>query len=132
MSERYSRQIRLVEVGLEGQHKIASSAHVVRGEGLAARIEVRYLAGAGVKKIEVEHERVAAAVREVDGTVEVRVSDHDHREHDPDRDHDHREPDPDPRWASDLSLPAREVAMGAYRALRALRHVLLSAEEPTP
>ena len=125
MSERYSRQIRLVEVGLEGQHKIASSAHVVRGEGLAARIEVRYLAGAGVKKIEVEHERVAAAVREVDGTVEVRVSDHD-------RDPDHREHDPDPRWASDLSLPARDVAIGAYRALRALRHVLLSAEEPTP
>jgi hypothetical protein len=126
MSERHSRQIRLVEVGLEGQRKIASSAHVVRGKGLAARIEVRYLAGAGVKRIEVEDERLAAAAREVDGSVEVRMSDPDR---DPDADHDH---DHDPRWAGALSLPARDVAMGAYRALRALRHVLLSAEEPTP
>jgi hypothetical protein len=120
MRERYSRQIRLVEVGPEGQRRIAASAHVVRGMGLAAMIEVRYLAGAGVKRIEVEEERVAEAAREVDASVEVHVHDAD------------REPDPDPRWAGDLSLPARDVAMGAHRALRALRRVLLAAGEPNP
>jgi len=122
MRERYSRQIRLVEVGPEGQRRIASSTHAVRGSGIAARVEVRYLAGAGVKEIDVEDERVAAAAREVDGSLNVRV-------HDADLDPD---PDLDPRWAGDLSLPARDVAMGAHRALRALRRVLLAAGEPNP
>jgi hypothetical protein len=45
-SERFSRQERLGEVGLEGQRKIASSTGAVGGEG--ADVERAYLAGAGV------------------------------------------------------------------------------------
>jgi hypothetical protein len=121
MSERHSRQVRLIEVGLEGQRRVASSTHVICGHGLAAKVEARYLAGAGVKALEVEDEGVAAGAREVDGTVNVRVTEHD-------CDHEHR----DPSWARDLSVPARDVALGAYRALCALRHVVRSVTEPAP
>jgi hypothetical protein len=124
MSERYSRQVRLVEIGLEGQRRIASSAHVVRGNELAARVEARYLVGAGVGAIAVENEPVAAAAREVDASAQVRVRD-------PDREPD-LDADRDPLWACDLALPARSVALGAYRALRALRAVALSTREPSP
>jgi len=120
MSERHSRQVRLVEIGPAGQRRIASSVHVVRGGGLAANVEARYLAGAGVKAIEVDHEGIAATAREVDGGVEIRFREDD-------RAFEH-----DPPWATELALPARDVALGAYRALRALRRVVLRANEPTP
>ncbi len=95
---------------------------MVRGHGVAAEVEARYLAGAGVGAIEVEDSRVAEAVRQVDGR--VKVSFHD-RDRDPDHDHD-------PAWAGELSVPAREVALGAHRALRALREVVLAAGDLDP
>lgn len=44
-----SRQARLVEVGSEGQARLASATAKVREGGLAGFVEERYLAGAGVK-----------------------------------------------------------------------------------
>jgi hypothetical protein len=122
MSERHSRQVRLAEIGGDGQGRIGSSAHVVRGRGLAARVEARYLAGAGVRAIDVEDKRVAADVRETDGSVEVRLRDPEVGPRS----------ESDPLWAGELSLPARDVALGAYRALRALRRVVLAPGEPRP
>ena len=124
MSERHSRQVRLAEIGLDGQGRSGASGHGVRGRGLAARVEARYLAGAGVKSIEVEDGRVAADAREAGGSVEVRLREDD-RDGDP-------ETEDDPVWARALSAPARDVALGAYRALRALRRVALSATGPSP
>jgi hypothetical protein len=120
MSERHSRQVRLAEVGVEGQGRIGASVQVVRGRGLAAMVEARYLAGAGVKAIEVEDERVASNARAIDGSVEVRLRAPDGVD------------DRDPVWAWDLSPHARDVALGAYRALCALRRVALSDTERSP
>ncbi len=109
-------------MGPEGQARIAASPRKVRGNGLAAIVEARYLAGAGVEAIEVEDEGVAAAAREVDATVKVRVQgacgDLDD--------------DLDPPWARPLAPPARDVALGAHRALRVLRRAVLSPREPSP
>jgi hypothetical protein len=93
--------------------------HVVLGQGLAAKVEARYLAGAGAFGVDVKDESVARALREVDGNVKVRLHDHD------------EEHEQDPAWARELSGPARDVALGAYRALRALRRVGLAEKAPS-
>lgn len=115
MKARHSRQARLVEVGEEGQRKIGAMACEVRGRGVASRVEARYLAGAGVARIVVEDEGVACAAKEVDGGVEVRV---DPSDRDLDRDRD-------PEWANDLHPAAREIALGAHRALVVIRSAVL-------
>jgi hypothetical protein len=46
---RFTRQVRLAEVGEEGQSRLASAVVRVAGEGLASAVEARYLRGAGVR-----------------------------------------------------------------------------------
>jgi len=45
---RYTRQVRLAEVGEAGQARLASAHACVHGDGMAADVEARYLRGAGV------------------------------------------------------------------------------------
>jgi hypothetical protein len=114
MKPRHSRQGRLAEVGEEGQRRIALAEAAVRGRGVAAKVEARYLAGAGLGRLVVDDEPVATTARDVDAqstvtvTVGVAVPD----------------PDPDPAWCHDLHPAARAVATGAHRALRVLRDAL--------
>ncbi len=68
---RHSRQVRLAEVGEEGQTRIEATTAFVEGGGLAAVVEARYLAGAGVGKISTADEAVADAARSVDKKVEI-------------------------------------------------------------
>ena len=49
---RASRQIRLAEIGEQGQARIASSEVPLGGRGLARDIERAYLAAAGAKPVE--------------------------------------------------------------------------------
>lgn len=105
---RHARQAKLAEVGPVGQARIAATHAVVHGEGLAARVAARYLAGAGVRSITVTDAAAARAASEVDGRVEVHV-----------------EPRPggasdDPRLAR-FSPACRAVALGSLHALAVLR-----------
>jgi hypothetical protein len=107
---RHARQARLADVGSAGQGRIASSRVTVEGDGLAAVVAGRYLAGAGVAAVRVRSAAIAAAVRGVDPSVGIAI-------------------DPaidgrlDEGW--DLRDPAaRAVATGARAALRALRRSL--------
>jgi hypothetical protein len=45
---RFTRQVRLAEVGEEGQARLEGALVRVEGDGLAGRVEARYLRGAGV------------------------------------------------------------------------------------
>jgi hypothetical protein len=45
---RYTRQVRLAEVGEEGQARLFAAVVGLSCTGLAARVEARYLRGAGV------------------------------------------------------------------------------------
>lgn len=49
MSERFSRQIRLHEVGVEGQRALAEARVVVRGEAASGGVALSYLQRAGVE-----------------------------------------------------------------------------------
>jgi molybdopterin/thiamine biosynthesis adenylyltransferase len=121
MSERYARQERLVDVGEAGQARIAGTTCVVAGRGLDALVEARYLAGAGFGCVVVTDSEAARAAREINRDVEVSVI-----------------PVPTSADTSSgtaredvastlaaLSPGAREVALGAYRALCALRAAIL-------
>jgi len=122
MKARHSRQARLAEVGEVGQRKIAAISSGVRGSGVAAKVEARYLAGAGVGRIVVEDAAVGSSAREVNALVNSRLP----SDRDPDLDLDlDGDPDPDPAWASELAPPARDVALGAHRALRVIRRAVL-------
>jgi hypothetical protein len=68
---RHTRQVRLAEIGDEGQARIVATTAVVDGEGLAGTIEARYLAGAGVGKIATGNQSIAEAARAVDSTVQI-------------------------------------------------------------
>jgi hypothetical protein len=91
----------------------------VRGSGLAAEVEARYLAGSGVGHLLVSDSAVARSAKEVDASLDVVI-----------------EPSltstsiADPEWAGSFCAPARDVALGAYRALSSLRRVLHPTKEP--
>jgi hypothetical protein len=116
MSERHSRQARLFEVGEEGQARVGALSHTVRGEVLAALVEARYLAGAGVREIGVESDVVGAAAREIDASARTPLA------------ASPAPPTEPPAWAATLASPARDVAVGAHRALLALRRAIF--QEP--
>jgi molybdopterin/thiamine biosynthesis adenylyltransferase len=73
--QRHDRQARLAEVGAEGQARIARSVVLVPGEGFAADVAVRYLAGAGVARLRVGSGALAETALAVDPAVEVEVDD---------------------------------------------------------
>jgi hypothetical protein len=108
--DRYGRQKRLAEIGPAGQERIGRAAVVVAGEGLAADVAVRYLAGAGVARLCVRDPALAARARAIAPGVTVEV-------------------DPLLPPAADVDVAAfglrdpaaREVARGAIAALRAIR-----------
>jgi hypothetical protein len=111
---RHSRQSRLADVGEAGQARIARAVAVVPGQGIAAGVAARYLAGAGVAGVRVKDPAAAQAARAVDPAVKVEV--------------DADLPDAFPAWpVGDATLTdpaARAVASGAMLALRALRDAL--------
>ena len=113
---RHSRQVRLAEIGEEGQARIQATTAHVEAEGLAGAIEARYLAGAGVGRIAVVSEVIGAAARAVDASVQIvaeaRV--------------DLRLGEPPAFGVNDPV--AREVAIGAWRALAHLRRAALGRE----
>jgi hypothetical protein len=108
---RHDRQARLAEVGSEGQARIARSVVAVPSDGFAAEVAVRYLAGAGVARVRVGNGALAEAALAVDPAVSVEIDD--------------RMPAEDAAIDLPLRDPiARELAGGAFRALRALRAAL--------
>jgi hypothetical protein len=108
---RHTRQIRLPEIGDCGQALFAAGRVRVVGEGLAAEVAARYLAGAGVGTLCVDGERVARAARAVDPDVKT----------EPAREAGAARAGP-PFELVDGA--AREVAAGAWAALVALRRLL--------
>jgi hypothetical protein len=109
--QRHGRQARLAEIGAEGQARIARAAVDLPIDGFAADVAVRYLAGAGVSRIRVRDGALAAAARAVDPAVVVEVDSRLGTEQDP--------------GGVPLRDPAaRELAKGAFWALRALRSAL--------
>ena len=118
--DRHTRQIRLADVGPEGQRRIARAVVDVPGQGLAAEVAARYLAGAGVAALRVQDGAVAAAARGVDSAVRITI--------------DPALPGADETAAAEalahLADPAaRAVAEGSLLALAALR-LALAAEVP--
>lgn len=114
---RHPRQTALREVGAVGQARIEAARAEVRLDGLAARVAVRYLAGAGVGCLCVRSEGLAALARTIDPNVRVEI--------------DASLPtgdDEEPLGASDPF--ARELSRGAHGALRVLRVAL--GIGPTP
>jgi hypothetical protein len=114
---RFGRQSKLAEVGAAGQERIARSEVDVGLGGLAGEVAVRYLAGAGVGHLRVRDERLARAARDIDAAVVVEVTQRSW----PTAEDGARD------FLSRLDLrddAARDVATGAYEALRALRRSL--------
>ena len=121
-ARRYARQVRLVDVGEGGQARIAAAEGVVTGGGLSALVEARYLAGAGFGRIVAADEEVARVATETNPSVVVAVDAAGGAAREPLR--------PAGQGSVEASLeslsPAcRDVALGAYRALAALRAVVL-------
>lgn len=103
--------MRLAEVGAAGQARIASALARVAGDGPAAVVAARYLAGAGVGRIVVRSDALAVAAARVDGAVRSEI--------------DPLLPAETGDDAFDLRDPAaRVVASGARSALRTLRGIL--------
>jgi hypothetical protein len=109
--DRHVRQATLVEVGVAGQTRIAHAIVDVRLDGAAADVAARYLAGAGVAGVRVRDAVLAQSARAIAPALHVEVV---------------------PTLAVDaggeafdLRDPAcRDLARGAYAALRALRAAL--------
>jgi hypothetical protein len=66
MSSRHLRQMRVPDVGHEGQRAIAEATATVPGDDLASEVALRYLAGAGVGTLVVANERLATLGRAID------------------------------------------------------------------
>jgi hypothetical protein len=108
---RHARQIRLTDVGSDGQARVAAAVVETRLGGLEAEVAVRYLAGAGFGGLRVREERLAELARAVDPAVRTQV--------------DTTLADDEGLRAYDLrDRTARDVATGARAALRALTSVL--------
>jgi hypothetical protein len=54
VSRRYERQIKLPEIGHEGQATLCESSASIGGRDFAGEIEARYVAGAGVRIVPAE------------------------------------------------------------------------------
>ena len=112
---RHTRQVRLAEVGESGQARLAGATIDVAAPGFAGEVEARYLAAAGVGSLRVREEPHAHAARAIDAGVVVTRGESGESERPADG--------PVAAFAS-LDPAARDVAVGAWSALRALRGVL--------
>lgn len=136
---RYTRQVRLPEVGTEGQERLGQAAVSLASRGLAGEVAVRYVVGAGVGRVAVVQENLVAVAKRVDGRVHVhrvqgpRIQGPAGQGHgiEPAADHDaggkHSPGLPLPMGFEDEA--PRAVAEGAYEALVCLRNILLPGEE---
>jgi hypothetical protein len=106
-TNRYTRQVRLSEVGVAGQARLGAARASALGEGAEARTAALYLAGAGIGTVTVSSADIADAVRAFNPEVEVRCT----------------AGDPAPLGSSDMG----PVARGALRALLLLRAGLEAA-----
>ena len=95
-------------MGQAGQARI-SLAVATAGDGLAGWVAARYLAGAGVGQLRVGSEAIAQAARAMDDSVHVEVTADQVAE--------------DERFSA-LDPAAREVAVGAHRAVLALMRAI--------
>lgn len=68
---RHTRQVRLAEVGEEGQVRLARATVTVRGLAASGAIEARYLAGAGIGALRVREIAHAEAARAIDAAVRI-------------------------------------------------------------
>jgi hypothetical protein len=112
---RHTRQVRLAEVGDAGQARIGATTAHVEAEGLAGAVEARYLAGAGVVKIATTSDAIGDAARAVDARVDPSPRVHLGRG------------EPPPFAFRDPA--ARDVAMGAWRALVHVRRAIKRGDE---
>jgi hypothetical protein len=119
---RHDRQSRLTEVGLSGQERIAASTIEVQTGGLAAEVATRYLAGAGVGRLLVRDGGLSAVATSIDPAIRVDVraeSASGAARAGGEGGAGSDEP------LFDLRDPAaRDLALGAREALRALRALL--------
>ncbi len=116
---RHTRQVRLAEVGEEGQVRLARATVTVRGLAASGAIEARYLAGAGIGALRVREIAHAEAARAIDAAVRIEDA------------AAVGAPDPcasSPIEALGLDPAAYDVARGAWCALDAMRQVLGGAE----
>jgi hypothetical protein len=68
---RHARQVKLAEVGEEGQARLEATTAFVATDDLSGVVEARYLAGAGVGKISTAHEAIGEVARAVDSTIQI-------------------------------------------------------------
>jgi hypothetical protein len=109
---RYTRQIRLAEVGDDGQERIMATTAIVDAEGLGGAVEARYLAAAGVRKIATLHDEIGDAARAVDSKVSVMSGVRVRLGHG------------EPPAFGVRDPAAREIVLGAWRALAHLRRAV--------
>ena len=107
---RTTRQRRLAEVGDAGQARITASRAHVPGVGLAARVEAAYLAGAGVGTITFEEPAAMAAALATNPEIAASLSTASSESEAPS--------------FAELRSGAREVAIGAWRALAEIARML--------
>ncbi len=115
MADRHARQIRLAEVGEEGQARLERASAPITERGVAGETMARYLTAAGIGTLTVDddtHEQAVRAMSDATGVVRGPVG----------------APAPDGDL-DDLHPAARDVARGARGAVRVLRRVWLR-EEP--
>ena len=112
---RYTRQVRLSDVGPSGQERLGALRAHVPGRDLGARVEALYLAGAGVRTLVVEGEAIAEAARALNPEIEVAAA--------AERAEGGR------NLGAELGLHegAADVAEGALRALFKVREALFDA-----
>jgi len=109
--QRHGRQSALAEVGVAGQARIGEARVEVALEGLAGEVAVRYLASAGVGCLRLSDERLAVLARAVDPRARVEMA-------------SALAVDPGGEPLGLRDPAARDLAVGAHRALRALRSAL--------
>ena len=110
---RHTRQVRLADVGEEGQARLEATTGFVETDGLAGVVEARYLAGAGGGKISTGYEAIGDVARAVDATIQIVAARRAPL--------GHGEPP-----AFGVKDPvAMEVALGAWRALAHVRRAIL-------
>lgn len=71
--DRHERQVRLAEVGAEGQERVGRGEVAMPLRGLAGAVAARYLGGAGVGRLRVPSDALAEEARSVDPSAHVEV-----------------------------------------------------------
>ncbi len=116
MSDRFARQILVAEIGAEGQAKIAAATAMVVDRGLAGQVEARLLAGAGFGLLRTASTAIAREAKSVWPSLVTAA--------DAPPVSSPTSPLADSVSALVLDPSARDVALGAARALRQIKAAL--------